>query len=198
MTIERNMSSLQTKKSTFTKNLILTAAAELVDTLDMNDLSFKKVSEHAGIAERTMFRYFRSRDEFLDAFAAKLHSNLQLPSMPNVTEGLEEFVEQLFHSFEAQPRLVHLLLDPQLLPHIINTSSKLRLRELIVLLTQHYPQCDNLVITHTAANLRYFMSASTWRYYREMFNFDLSSSIQCVQMVVRQALADLNLPENRD
>jgi AcrR family transcriptional regulator len=186
------MSSLQAKKSTFTKNLILTAAAELADTLDINDLSFKKVSEHAGISERTMFRYFSTRDDFLDAFAAQLHSQLQLPSIPSTTERLEDYVAQLYSSFDAQPRLVHLLLDAQLLPRIVNTTSKMRYQELIVLLKQRYPHCDETLITHIAANLRYIMSASTWRYYREMFSFDLPSSIQCASMVIRQALANLN------
>ena len=183
------MTTLQAKKSTFTKNLILAAATELAEKLDMNDLSFKKVSEHAGISERTMFRYFSTRDDFLDAFATELHGQLQLPSIPSTTEGLSDYVVRLYKSLDTQPRRVHLLLDAQLLPRIVNTTSKMRFEELIALLKQQYPHHDDSVIKRTAANLRYVMSASSWRYYREMFGFDLPESIECANMVVRQALA---------
>ncbi|WJG10269.1 hypothetical protein [Aliiglaciecola sp. LCG003] len=124
--------------------------------------------------------------------SAQLHSELQLPAMPLVIEKLEDFVEQLYQSFEAQPRLVHLLLDAQLLPRIVNTASKMRYEALIVLLKKHYPHCDETLITQTAANLRYIMSASTWRYYRQMFDFNMVASVQCARMVIRQAIAYLN------
>ena len=186
------MSSLQEKKANFTKGLMFCAAAELSADLKVNELSFKKIAEHAGISERTMFRYFNSREEFLDAFAAQLHSELKLPTIPSTTGQLEDYVAQLFTHLEAQPETVNLLLDPHLMQRIINTTAKLRFEELKVLLIQDYPQCDETLITQSAANMRYVMSASSWRYYRENFGFDLPTSIQCASLVVSQALAFLD------
>ncbi len=186
------MSTLQQKKADFTKQLMFTAATELADEFKVNELSFKKISEHAGISERTMFRYFPGREEFLDALAAHLHNQLSLPPLPDSTTKLTSYIEQLFTSLEAQPQIVNVLLDPHLLPRIIHTSAKLRFEELKVLLKQYYPKCSDSIITQTAANIRYVMSASSWRYYRVNFGFDLAFSIQCATLVVSQALAFLD------
>ncbi|MGS2719598.1 TetR/AcrR family transcriptional regulator [Paraglaciecola aestuariivivens] len=190
------MSSLQQKKADFTQQLLLSAATELASQAKISEISFKKVADHAGISERTMFRYFTSREAFLDALADHLHKQLQLPPLPNSVNHLEEYVGQLFNSLEGQPKVLKILFDPLLLSRIINTSAKHRYLELITLLEQHYPKCDKALIKLSAANIRYVMSASSWRYYRENFSFDLNTSIQCAQLIVRQSLDYLNQQAN--
>ena len=43
----------------------------------------------------------------------------------------------------------------------------------------------------TAANIRYYLSASTWHYFRYNFNFDIETSIKCAELAVNQALQGL-------
>lgn len=64
MTFGKNgKSSLRDKKANFTRGLVLDSAIELLQERAISDLSFKQISEHAGVSERTMFRYFESRTQ---------------------------------------------------------------------------------------------------------------------------------------
>lgn len=185
------MSSLTSKKLEFTKNLIIETACKLTETLEVSELSFKKVAAKAGMSERTMFRYFRTRDDFLDALTARLLSQLQLPDTPTRVDDLSAYASDMFRQIEAQPRQVLVLLSSELLPRVYATSAKTRLEELTALLATTYPKCPQPELIRTAANLRYMLSATSWRHYRTHFNFDLETCIACAQLVVTQSLNHL-------
>ncbi|RUO56825.1 TetR/AcrR family transcriptional regulator [Pseudidiomarina homiensis] len=182
------MSALLEKKAAFTVKLLLDAACELIETHDISELSFKMVSAHADISQRTMFRHFTSRDAFLDALTERLYSELGLPDIPSSIDALPNYVATLFNKLDAQPRKVEVLLSADLLPRVLATTAKQRLRSLTILLAQSFPKANERDITMTAANLRYVMSASSWHYYRMSFEFDLDMSIQCAQLVLKQSL----------
>lgn len=173
-------------------SLLLDAASELLNVMDIHELSFKKVSEHAAISQRTMFRYFRTREAFLDALTSKLYSELDLPSIPERIDALPTYIAQLHEKLDAQPRKVMVLLSADLLPRVLSTTAKQRLALLEALLKTAYPKANPRDIKKTAANLRYVMSASSWRYYRIYFEFDAEMATECAQMLVTQALDYLN------
>lgn len=185
------METLSEKKAAFTVGVILDAAAELAQETDINELSFKRVSEHAGLSQRTMFRYFSTREAFLDALTHRIYASLALPDVPASSAALSDYIETLYQRLDAQPRNVMLLLSSDLFPRVIATTAKKRLASLQALLTREYPECDTKLLTKTAANLRYVMSASSWRYYRMHFEFDLQTSIECATLLVEQALEGL-------
>ncbi len=185
------MPTLNRKKAIFTKNLLLNAACELIQTLDIDELSFKNVSDKAEISQRTMFRYFQTRDEFLDALTERLYSELNLPDIPNSAEKLVDYLRNLYQKLDEQPRKVSVLLSADLLPRIISTTAKARFDALKQLLIRDFPRCSKSDVIKTAANLRYVMSASSWRYYRVNFEFDLKTSQECAIMMIEQALNSL-------
>lgn len=185
------MNSLNAKKADFTKNLLLDAACELTRSLEINEISFKAVSEQAGISERTMFRHFGTRDDFLDTLTERLYNELNAPAIPADTSLLPQFVSDLYRKFESQPRIVKVLLSADLFGRVIKTSAKARLNALKALLSKTYPNCTDQQITQTAANLRYIMSASSWHYYRVNFEFDIKTSESCAILMVNQALDHL-------
>ncbi|MEQ9463151.1 MAG: TetR/AcrR family transcriptional regulator [Haliea sp.] len=182
------MNTLNSKKAAFTRNLLLDAARELAETIEVNDISFKLVSERADISQRTMFRHFTSREEFLNAFTTREYGELDLPDIPHSVEELPSYVDVLYRKLDAQPRRVMMLLSADLLPRVLSTSGKERLERMRQVLADAFPHCAEHEIIQTAANLRYVMSASSWRYYRMNFEFDLETSVSCARMIVTQAL----------
>lgn len=182
------MSSLLEKKAAFTVNLLLDAACELTQTLGIDELSFKKVSDHANISQRTMFRYFKTRDSFLDALTKRLYSELDLPDIPYQIEELSNYIANLYEKLDAQPRTVMVLLSADLLPRVLSTTAKQRYVALKELLSRTYPNASEHDIKKTAANLRYVMSASSWRYYRMYFDFDSEMATECAQLLVGQSI----------
>lgn len=182
------MSTLLEKKAAYTEELLLSAACKLVETHDVSELTFKVVADEANISQRTMFRYFRTREAFLDALTQRLYSKLALPSVPERIEDLPEYVETLYTKLDAHPRKVVALLSSDLLPRVLDSTARERLKAITALLRETYPLACSEDITKTAANLRYIMSASSWQYYRMAFHFDLPMSIACAQLIVKQSL----------
>lgn len=182
------MNLLQKKKNELAINLLLDAACELIQTQDVSELSFKKVAKQAQISERTMFRYFRTRDEFLDALAKRLHNELNLPPPPDTIHGITHYLTCLYQKFDAQPRKVMVLLSADLFPRVLNNSSEVRFNVFKQLLITAYPKADQAEVIKTAANLRYLISATSWRYYRINYDFDLTTSTECAQLMVLQAI----------
>lgn len=185
------MRTLQDKKSALTVNLLLDAACELAQTFNIDELSFKRVSEYAEISQRTMFRHFKTRDSFLDALTAKLYSELDLPEIPNSVDGLTDYIDMLYDKLDNQPRKVMVLLSADLLPRVLSTTAKQRFASLEVLLSKSYPNAHADDIKKTTANLRYVMSASSWRYYRMHFDFESAMAKECAQILVTQSIQHL-------
>ena len=193
------MSLLQEKKAAFTVNLLLDAAWELLKRCDIDELSFKKVAEQADISQRTMFRYFTTREAFLDALTVRLYAELDIPNVPDEVDALPSYIATLYAKLDAQPRNVMVLLSADLLPRVLNANTKQRLQALEDLLKNHFSYVSADDIKKTAANLRYVMSASSWRYYRMHFEFDSQMATECGQLFVTQSLAYLgskNLSQN--
>ena len=182
------MTALQDKKQAFTAKLLLDAACELAQSIDIDELSFKRVSEHAEISQRTMFRHFKTRDSFLDALTARLYAELNLPEVPDNVDELSGYIDLLYDKLDAQPRKVIVLLSADLLPRVISTTAKQRLAALEQLLAKQYTQASENDIKMTAANLRYVMSASSWRYYRVHFGFESAMAKQCAKILVNQSI----------
>lgn len=182
------MNTLQAKKAAFTENLLLDAACELIETDDISELSFKKVSAKAETSQRTMFRYFTTREAFLDALTARLHAELDLPGIPDAADELAQYVAVLYKKLDAQSRKATVLLSTDLLPRVLKTTGLARLEALKQLLAKTYPNCSKTDTTMTAANLRYVMSASSWRYYRDYFELDLDTAIKSAQILITQSL----------
>ncbi|MFA3792403.1 TetR/AcrR family transcriptional regulator [Aliiglaciecola sp. SL4] len=186
------MTTLQQKKLEFTRNLILSAACELTDKLDVDEISFKKIAQRANISERTIFRYFDSREAFLDELTQRLYGQLELPDFPTEITQLPDYISQFYTQLDNQQRKVLVLLKGELFQRVLSTSAKARLEELTQLLSETYPNTAEPEIVKTAANIRHNLSASSWRYYRMYFEFDLDTCIECSQMLVAQALQHLH------
>src|SRR5436190_15594962 len=98
--------SLNDRHTDATQKLILSTAIELLETSGVTDLTIRAVAKQAGMSERTIFRYFPSRDEFLDAVASEAVSIMQTPTPPASIKELLNYPEILYRSFEERSRLV--------------------------------------------------------------------------------------------
>lgn len=190
------MNTLLQKKAALTVNLLLDAASELVQSVDISELSFKQVAERADISQRTMFRHFTTREAFLDALTRRLYSDLNLPDIPDRVDALNDYISELYAKLDAQPRTVTVLLSSDLLPRVLATTAKQRLAALNALLGATFPAVDPDDVLKTAANLRYVMSASSWRYYRMYFGFDRKMATECAQLMVAQSVRYLAEKDN--
>lgn len=59
-----------------TRDRVVDAAVELLNERDFADVSMQEVADRAGVAVRTVYRNFRTRDELLDGVVAAVNEHL--------------------------------------------------------------------------------------------------------------------------
>lgn len=186
-----NTSTLAERRNDLTRDLILQAAVELLEKGPVHGLTIRAAAHQAQISERTVFRYFASRDEFLDAVAQAVSMRLELPAPPESLAALLGAPRSLYQAFEAKQRLTLAALHSEIFPRLRETQAKARwiaIREVIDELAPDRPARQREI---AAANIRYFLSATGWNYFRFYFGFDLDDSIGCADSALRQNLGSL-------
>lgn len=187
----KNLTTLAHRHTELTRALILESAIGLLEHASISDLTIRAAAKQAQISERTVFRYFSSREEFLEGVADEIRIRLALPPAPTTIEEIRAAPRLLYAAFEAKPNLTKAALHPDILPRMRESQAKERWLAVRRVIDQAAPHCPESERKIAAANIRYFLSASTWHYYRFNFGFDLKDTIACAEKSIRQALGDV-------
>lgn len=182
---------LKDRHTDATQKLILSTAIELLERSGVTELTIRAVAKQAGMSERTIFRYFPSRDEFLDAVASTAVSGMNTPAPPTSVKELLNYPEPLYRAFEKRSSLVIAGLHTDIFRRVRVESAQERwnaVTKLIDKLASHRSKKERKI---AATNISYFLSASTWHYYRTNFELSLDETIDCAKSAVRLVIEDL-------
>jgi AcrR family transcriptional regulator len=171
--------------------VILDAAVGLLERAPVNELSVRAVARHANISERTVFRYFATRDDLLDAVANEVSRRLDLPPHPSSVEELLAYPEAAYARFEATVALTKAALHSELYHRIRSADADRRGAAIRALIDRAAPTRSEHERKLAAANIRYYLIASTWHYYRFYFGLSLEDSVECARLAIAQALQGL-------
>lgn len=174
-----------------TQRLILSSALDLLERSGVPELTVRAVAKQAGMSERTVFRYYASRDAFLDAVAAEVVRQIATPPAPDRIADLPGYVRPLYSRFEEKSALVQSALHTELLRRVRESVALDRWRAVRILIDAHAPHRAEQDRRIAAANIRYYLSATTWHYYRFHFAFPLEDAIACAETAVRLALEEI-------
>jgi AcrR family transcriptional regulator len=188
------MSTLSERKNDLTRGMILEAALGLLQQTSVSDLTVRAVAQHADISERTVFRYFPSRDVLLDAVAGRVLAEMDLPAPPQTMGELLAAPRALYAAFEARSALTGAALHTDLVGRMRALQAGARWEAVSRLIDQAVPEADSARREIAAANICFHLAASTWHYYRNAFGFGLETCVACAEAAVRQALDGLRRP----
>jgi AcrR family transcriptional regulator len=194
MSTGKNLKSLSLveRHSDLTRRVILGAALDVLESASMGGLTVRAVAKRARIAERTVFRYFADRDEFLDAVADAARARLALPPSPATKEQLLAAPRALYTRFEAMASLTKASLHSDLFHRIRTRVAQTRGVAVRKLVDELAPRAHERARRIAAANIRYYLAASTWHYYRYYMGLGLEDTIACAETAISQALASLS------
>jgi AcrR family transcriptional regulator len=189
-----NNASLVTRHTDATQKLILSSAIELLEKLSVNELTVRAVAKQAHISERTIFRYYASRDEFLNAVAVALEDYLHIPAPPTRIEELSGYARMLYGRFEEKAEFVKTSLHTEMFERMRQGSGHERWQAVQAIIQAYAPHRSERDRKIAAANIRYYLSASTWYYYRFYYKFSLEESIDSTERAVQLAIQEIEKP----
>ena len=173
------------------EHLHFVAEIELRERSSVNDLTLRALAKHTGMSDRTVFRYYASREEFLDAVAVEVARNLRTPAPPSTVEELPLFPRTLYSRFEEKAALVKPALHTELSKRMREGVAGERWRAIRALIDNHAPRRTEGDRKIATTNIGYYLSATTWHYYRFNFEFTLEETIASAQSAVRLAIDDI-------
>jgi len=182
--------TLSTLHSDQTERLILESALHLLERGD-SELTMRAVARQAGISERTMFRYFATRDHFLDAVTREFTRKLALPPAPESMDEIRTMPRRLYETLETKSSLVRTSLRSDIFQRMWGGVAHQRWIGIRKALEKWAPRAPEEPRKIAAANIRYFLSGTTWHYYRFVFRFTLEETIAAAETAIRQTLNDL-------
>jgi AcrR family transcriptional regulator len=181
--------SLVERHTEQTRLWLVEAACDLLESEPEAALVNAAIAQRAGVSERTVYRHFPTRETLLDAVATEAGRRLAMPAVPDSLAGLLQYPQALFAAFEAQPALTRAALKPEVFARMRDGQAAQRWTELQGLLAHSCPDAPEIERRQAAANIRYLLSATTWRYYRDNFGFDAEETVRCVEAGLRQMLS---------
>jgi AcrR family transcriptional regulator len=185
------IASLSERLSDHTRDSILAAALSVLEEASFGELTVRAVASRARMSERTVFRYFASRDDLLDAVADEVSRALNTPPVPASLNELLAYPASLYQQFESRAALTKAALHTELFHRMRNTQAQRRWAAVCALIDKEFPRRTARERTIAAANIRYYLSASTWHYYRFYFSFGLEETIACARSAIQQTLVGL-------
>lgn len=191
MSSRKKHTSLPERRNELSRQLILDAAIRVLERASVGELSVRGVAKEANVSERTVFRYFPTRDHFLDAVADVVRTRLALPPPPTTLDELLVAPRRLYARFEETSSLTRAALHSELFHRMRETQARERWQAVQELVAQIAPRRSVRERRIAAANIRYYLAASTWFYFRFYFEFALEETIECAETAIRLSVERL-------
>jgi AcrR family transcriptional regulator len=183
--------TLAERQADLTRQVILDAALDTLEQGSLADLTVRAVAKRANLAERTVFRYFADREAFLDAVGGALSEKLQLPAPPASLQDLLAAPRALYERFEDQSSLTRSALHTDLFHRMRAIHARPRWVAVRKVIDEIAPRRTERERKIASANIRHYLQASTWHYYRFYFDFSLEDTIAAAETGVRDTLVGL-------
>lgn len=190
--------SLAARQQDLAREVILDAAIQRLVQAPHEELSVRAVAKQSNVSERTIFRYFASREDLLDAIAREYTRRLNAPRDPSTVAELIAYVPEIFARFEDNAPLTRAALRSEIYHRVRTRDASSRGSAINRIIEEAAPERSSSEREIAATNIRYVLTASTWNYYR--FNFELSPTraCECVLTVVRNSLDGLGIDRGPD
>jgi AcrR family transcriptional regulator len=180
-----NVSALRRDQSAAVRERIVAAALSIIE--EGEEPNMRRVAQVAEIAERTLYRYFASREALQAAVLPELRQRASAPMAGDIA-ALPDYVRVLFTTFDRNAGLARALSTAAWVPTGVTRAANLR--ALRGLLDEGFPRAPKADREAAAASLRVILSAAGWAYLADC-GFGLEASIRHAQWLTEAVLAKL-------
>jgi len=159
----RYSSSLRSEQAAETRQRILDAAIAQIADETAAGLTIPTVARRARVAVRTVYRYFPTKEDLLQAAGAEFDDRIGFREFVDEIDGLEPQLHDLFARFSRHEAMVRAALDTRSGREIRSRLRRNRVRGLERTLAPLLEGLDTEERRKRVALVYLFFSAQTWR-----------------------------------
>jgi AcrR family transcriptional regulator len=167
---------------------LLDAAMALVERGE--EPTLRAVAKEGGVAERTLYRYFESREALMGGMRPRFMGRSGIPLCERADQ-LEQYAAELFATFDANAPLIRAMLTSTWMAQHFRITRKGNLLAMRQLLDDAHPRAPLADRRAGASALRALLSGSGWLYLRDSCALPQDDVVAHAQWTVRLVLAKL-------
>jgi AcrR family transcriptional regulator len=181
-------STVRATRSQAVRERVLEGVAALLDRGDA--LTFAKVATAAGVPERTVYRYFGTREALLAAVFEWSNRRIGFDGkLPVDLASTVALVRKVFPGFEQiAPVIRELLIAPEGL-QARRTDLDKRRRAAVDVVRREAPQLDRIATRRVGAALQILTTAATWQTLRDYWDMDGKEAGETAALAISLLLA---------
>ena len=188
------MTTVQEAKQAAVRDRVLDAVGDLIAAGD--DVTFAKAAAAAGVPERTVYRYFPSREVLIAELFAHVNRRIGFDgAVPTTHADMTAMVQRVFPGFDTVAPVVDELLTSA-------EGRRARLAHLddrraaaTAIVAAARPDLDPAAAQHVAAVVQVLGTAAVWRALRDFWDLDGAAAAAAVTTAIDLLLTTPRTPE---
>lgn len=177
-----------------TRGVILRALADIVSEGDVHSFTVQQVADRAGVAHRTVYRHFPSREALLEALAEWLDAELGsrgTPVMPRSLDELPRAAEIVFELFDEYDAIVRALAITYAATGIRPRTRSARTEAFRSVIEAGLPHLSDEERHRFFVVSRALMNSQTWQFFHDHLGMDGAASGSAVSWAIRTLATEL-------
>jgi len=183
--------SLRDEHGAVTRERILSAVAKLVERGELNDLTMPDVAAASGVSLRTIYRYYQTREELIEAAGRWIGKELLRHPYPQNLDEVADLFEVGCPDFDKRPGLVRALALSQLGRRVRSHRRSERLGAISKALRDELPDAPQAELRRAEAVLAYLHNVLAYTTLREESGLDGEEIGRTIAWAIRTLVDDL-------
>jgi AcrR family transcriptional regulator len=183
--------SLREQHAVATRERILGAVADLLERGDADDVTMPAVAEFSGVSLRTIYRYYATREELLEATGRWIGDELLKHPYPRNLDEVAQLYQEGARDFDERPGLVRALAFSRLGQQVRGYRRRERLEAIGRALRAELPELSEPEMLRAEAVLAYLHNMLAYTTLREEGGLAGEEIGEAIGWAIRTLIADL-------
>ena len=180
-----------------TRERILSAVADLLESGGADELTMPEVAEASGESLRTIYRYYQTREQLLEAAGRWIGEELLKHPYPANLDEVADLFEEGCRDFDERPGLVRVLALSQLGQEVRGYRRRERLESIRRSLRSELAGLDEKQLKQAEAVLAYLHNLLAYTYMREESGMTGEEIGEAAGWAIRTLVADLRRKQQK-
>jgi AcrR family transcriptional regulator len=189
--------SLREQYAAATRERILSAVADLVERGELEELTVPAVAEASGVSLRTIYRYYPTREDLMEAAGRWIGDELLKHPYPRDLDEVADLFEAGCRDFDERPGLARALALSQLGQRVRGYRRRERLEAIGRALREEVGGVDEQELRHAEAVLAYLHNIVAYTVLREECGMSGEEIGRAIAWAIRTLVEDLRRKDRR-